>query len=300
MASGSQLASPDTGALPVSRCSAPVDGAQRQRRVFAGEVLLFGPALPGFRQLIERARALMCAHLGEVPSLAHRRLPRERFLAAVLELQAAFSSDALVHEAWQAALAQLGVATPVFSDQRFLRVLPPRDAPNAGRVAPLHAHRDTWGSRVMQQENWWAPLLPVSDRSTLALYPGYWHRPMASDVESWSFEEYRRRRAAAGAAGNIGYASAPQPERPPPYAEAMPLRMVPGELAVFSGAHLHGSIPNRSGLTRFSFETRTVVLDEAGHLPGGAPNVDGRTDAPRWEWFRDREGRTLASVLARG
>jgi hypothetical protein len=65
------------------------------------------------------------------------------------------------------------------------------------------------------------------------------------------------------------------------------LRIViePRDLLCFSGAHLHASVPNTSGQTRFSVEVRTVLLDDivAGR---GAPNLDGRAPRVPLEWFR--------------
>jgi ectoine hydroxylase-related dioxygenase (phytanoyl-CoA dioxygenase family) len=47
----------------------------------------------------------------------------------------------------------------------------------------------------------------------------------------------------------------------------------PGSIIVFSGAHLHSSVPNTSGYTRFSIDFRTVHLDDV-HDQTGAPNLD--------------------------
>jgi len=46
-----------------------------------------------------------------------------------------------------------------------------------------------------------------------------------------------------------------------------------GSLIQFSGAHLHSTVPNATGITRFSIDFRTVDSDDA-HCEGGAPNVD--------------------------
>ncbi|HEY0555117.1 MAG TPA: hypothetical protein VGG20_12680, partial [Thermoanaerobaculia bacterium] len=47
----------------------------------------------------------------------------------------------------------------------------------------------------------------------------------------------------------------------------------PGGLILFSGAHLHSSVENTSGRTRFSIDFRTAHLDELKTL-GGAPSID--------------------------
>jgi hypothetical protein len=48
----------------------------------------------------------------------------------------------------------------------------------------------------------------------------------------------------------------------------------PGSLIAFSAAHAHAGVPNETGLTRISLETRTLFLPDfcAGR---GAPDVDG-------------------------
>jgi hypothetical protein len=50
--------------------------------------------------------------------------------------------------------------------------------------------------------------------------------------------------------------------------------IAPGSLIAFSGAHAHAGVGNSTGLTRISFETRSVLIDDV--LAGlGAPNIDG-------------------------
>ncbi len=285
---------------PLHRLAAAPCDPERRARLFRGEVLLFPAPPDAWSRVLARAAALLAdAFAGVPPALAHR-LPTDRFVDDALELQARFSADPVVRAAWRETLAGLKVHEPVFADQLFLRVLPPIGVRSSARIVPLHPHRDTWGSQLMAQENWWAPILPVSDRSTLAIWPGCFRRPVPNESPDWSFEEYMRQRRAAGRTGHIAYPSAPRALAAPAVRTALPLRIRPGELAVFSGAHLHGSMPNRSGLTRFSFETRTIVLEEHGALPVGAPNVDGAEGCPRLEWFRDAEGRTLREVLAPG
>lgn len=49
-----------------------------------------------------------------------------------------------------------------------------------------------------------------------------------------------------------------------------------GGVILFSGAHLHETVPNTSGIARYSIDFRTVHIDDAaGHR--GAPNQDSRS-----------------------
>jgi len=70
----------------------------------------------------------------------------------------------------------------------------------------------------------------------------------------------------------------------------------PGDLLCFSGAHLHASVPNATGLARFSIEARTVDAEDTA-LNLGAPNVDGEAPRVALEWFRGaRGGASLADT----
>ena len=66
--------------------------------------------------------------------------------------------------------------------------------------------------------------------------------------------------------------------------DAQPILISPGDVIVFSGAHLHGSVVNKTGKTRFSTELRTVdALDvtEERH----ARNIDGHSPGVQYKWF---------------
>ena len=55
---------------------------------------------------------------------------------------------------------------------------------------------------------------------------------------------------------------------------AKPVVIDPGSMVVFSGAHAHAGVPNSTGLTRISLETRSVWIEDV-RQGLGAPNVDG-------------------------
>jgi hypothetical protein len=57
------------------------------------------------------------------------------------------------------------------------------------------------------------------------------------------------------------------------------IRLLPpvGGIILFSAAHLHASVPNTSGVTRFSFDYRTIHLDDIA-AKRGAPNIDSECE----------------------
>jgi ectoine hydroxylase-related dioxygenase (phytanoyl-CoA dioxygenase family) len=73
----------------------------------------------------------------------------------------------------------------------------------------------------------------------------------------------------------------------------------PGDLLCFSGAHLHASVPNTSGVTRFSLEARTVNVDDVASRRG-APNLDGQAPRIPLDWFHHIEDEVpLPEVMVR-
>lgn len=286
------------GAAPatIQRLRALPAPPARMAALSDGQVLVLEHPPPPFARLLRRARVLVeeIFALEGPPQLAHC-LPPDVFAQRTLALQGRFAQDRDVREAFWQTASTLQMGDAVYRDQLFLRVLPP-DGTVHSRFAPLHPHRDSWGSRILGQENWWAPVLPVSRLNTLGLYLDHWQRAVENESATWSFEAYRAHREAAGSGGRLTYPSAPRATWPPPAAAATPLQMAVGSLAMFSGAQLHVSLPNRSGLTRFSVETRTVSLQGPDRaLPSGPANVDTALRRPYLGWFRDREGVSLAA-----
>ena len=68
-------------------------------------------------------------------------------------------------------------------------------------------------------------------------------------------------------------------EQPKPQEEvdADPIKIIcpPAGLILFSGAHLHETVPNTSGIARYSIDFRTVHYGDA-FAQLGATNVDAR------------------------
>ena len=93
----------------------------------------------------------------------------------------------------RAALEHVGVDPARTSwDRPQVRVVEPL-APGED-VRSIGFHRDTWGSNVLEQVNWWAPLRPITAERTIAFYPAYWSRPIANSSADWDLDEVRERR----------------------------------------------------------------------------------------------------------
>ncbi|MDX1609707.1 MAG: phytanoyl-CoA dioxygenase family protein [Halofilum sp. (in: g-proteobacteria)] len=256
-------------------------------RAYAGELLVLRDldALHGLR---EHLHAAVCeAFDSDDPVHAQFTLGRDEWDRRAVELRARCRRDERTRELMTALLAGLGVEPArTAADAVNLRCQPHAEAPAPDPRHTLGAHRDTWGSNVYQQLNWWAPVCPLTPRRTIAFFPGRWDRPVANDSADWDLErigEELRQARTEGRAPAIR--TVPEPTEPLDPSEWLPVVIEPGDLLLFSGAHLHASVPNDSGGARYSLELRTLDLEDAA-AGIGAPNLDGAAPRVAWHWFR--------------
>ncbi len=219
--------------------------------------------------------------LAEAADVAGELIPDAPEEAEIDDLQERFRRDPRVDRLMRSALEQVGVvAARTYWDPPRLRIVPPASDRQVGTIG---FHRDTWGSNLLAQTNWWLPLRPLTHERTIAFYPEYWSKPIANTSADWDLAAIRERRRAGEAIDDLPIV--PEPTEPP--ATDSELRMVvePGDLLCFSGAHLHASVPNVSDGTRVSVELRTVNRDDLDR-GRGAPDLDGRAPETPLHWFQ--------------
>jgi hypothetical protein len=112
----------------------------------------------------------------------------------------------------------------------------------------------------------------------------------------WGLELIRARQRGEDAGKAAAIPVVPEPSAPVDTTAELRLVVEPGDLLCFSGAHLHASVPNTSGVTRFSLEARTVDVDDVASGRGG-PNVDGQAPRVPLDWFHHIENDTPLSEL---
>ena len=273
--------------------SAPLDDECRRELVYGGELTVFENVEP-MAELCAFADALIREELGtRDPVKAQFERQKDDYLARIGALQKRFREHPEARRLFLAALEQAGVDLErACWDWLYLRVLPSGERYASGRAAKLGFHRDTWSSNVYAQTNWWAPIYGITPGRGLALYPEYWSRPLKNTSAGWDLEEIRARRRAGEPVALV-----PEPDEPVDTRSETRLAPEPGALLCFSGAHLHASVPNTTGVTRFSVEVRTVDSGDAA-LGRGAPNVDGAAPRVALNWFhRVRDGLPLTEVI---
>jgi len=265
---------------PLQTVDPGVPPRQLGERLFAGELLVFRD-LDSIRAIVARAQDILRRTFGTDHYLrAEFRLGAAAFRARATWARRRIARDPMIEQHWRQTLATVGYPLARLQRDRVrLRVVPAHADHHARAMRPLPAHRDTWGSAIMAQINWWLPLHELAPTRTMLIWPQRFARPISNDSGEWDFD-------ALIAGGDPQYPLLPtasvEPGEP-----GLPVMLEPGELLAFSAAHLHRGVSDAAGLTRFSLDTRSVWTDDfaAGR---GAPNVDGHQARHRWEWFRNR------------
>lgn len=205
------------------------------------------------------------------PFLIHTRVTPAQFNEMKTDLNRSLETDAKFAHFFKRLLEWLGWAMEDANfDRPVVRLNPPLSFRKTGEVSPLRSftqvHRDTWGVNIMSQINLWVPIFPVEESNTFAFYPQYWMKAVPNNTAEWSYGEYLKKK-------NEGYPLMPTLTEEINLDENWKAVLEPGDLLVFSSAHLHGSLPNRSETTRINFETR-MFFDEDEKNKIGAPNHD--------------------------
>ncbi len=258
--------------------SEAIEDGQRREAIYDGDLIVFKdvPALLEFRNLTD---AMIQDTLGtSEPEKAQFELDRDEYSSRVETLHKRFRADAGVKDSFLAALTHVGVDLErTYWDWLHLRVSPHGEEHTGRRTSKLGFHRDTWSSNVYSQTNWWAPIYPITSGRTIAFYGDYWENPLKNTSADWDLEEIR--------SGTSKAPLVPEPAEDVDIASEVRPVIEPGDLLCFSGAHLHASVPNSTGLTRFSIEARIVDAPDAAE-GRGAPNIDGEAPRIAEDWFR--------------
>jgi hypothetical protein len=133
----------------------------------------------------------------------------------------------------------------------------------SGIAYAWHPHRDTWYSAPLSQLNFWMPVYPIVAGNAMAFHQDYFATEVPNSSSTYNYYEWNQKHRAA-AASNVGSDSRPLPGPTVGVDLRNPLVFVSpvGGLIEFSGQHLHSSVPNHSGRTRFSIDFRTVHIGD--------------------------------------
>jgi hypothetical protein len=248
---------------------------ERRRRLYSGDVFVYSPR-PSTRALAEFARSLIEDAFAPLdPVHAQDSLPIERFVEIVGPLKPRFIHHPRTKELLLELLRDIGCdMEKTYFDVPRMRVATSGGYLTAGVAYVLHPHRDIWYASPPCQLNWWLPVYPFESESSFAFHQRYWDQPVKNSSNEYNHYEWNKTgRANSAKEVKADTRKQPKPQEPLELEPEFRVVVPPGGLILFSGAHLHSTVPNTSGRSRFSIDFRTAHLDELRIL-GGAPSID--------------------------
>jgi hypothetical protein len=269
--------------------------ALRREQLYNGRIFVSSPrastvALCGLaRSMIEEA-----FDRGD-PRTAQRRMPVEKFVSICAPLKPAFIHHPTTIKLIRDVVEELGCGLhDTYIDVPRLRMVTHGGYLTSGVGYAHHPHRDTWYSAPMCQLNWWLPIYSFDAESAMAFHARYWSQPIRNGSSNFNYYQWNMD-GRKNAAKHITNDMRVQPRAEEPLELEPEVRLVcpPGGIVLFSAAQLHSTVPNTSGLTRYSIDFRTVNIDDVVAMRG-APNIDSE---PVGTSLRDfRRAADLASI----
>jgi hypothetical protein len=226
-------------------------------------------------KLCDLADRFAVEHLGPDPRNAHKRMDVQEFTKKVSALKHGFTnceeSKLLIRDFIRE--IDQDPADFLFDVPR-LRVVPNYDYLHAGVSYAYKPHRDLWYGGPACQLNTWMTVYPIEPSETMMINPAYFDQPVKNSSAGWDLKDWIENQRGK-ATSNVASEERPHPVPLEDIDDAGEIRVAGerAEMLIFSGAHLHGTVPNHGDLIRFSVDFRLFHIADlrAGQ---GARNVD--------------------------
>ena len=256
-------------------CNSTISDDERREALYQGSVFVYSPS-PSALELCEFAQKTVEQAFSPLdPRKVQDGMPVERCVEILAELKPKFIHHPRSKELIRDVLTERGCdLEKTYFDVPRLRTAFPSDYLSSGIAYAFHPHRDTWYSAPFSQINWWLPVYPINPENSMAFHPRYWNEAVPNSSKSYNYHEWNRT-SRQNAAQHVKGDTRVQPRSEISLDPDPQLRVLPevGGVMIFSAAQLHSTVPNTSGLTRYSIDFRTVHLDDVWKRVG-APNLD--------------------------
>ncbi len=263
-----------TATLPDSNVAA--------RMALYGGTVFQRPATAASRALADAVLELLRAELGGEDERARASsLDAASLFGCIGRVRRALYTEARWHQAVREVIGALGFspAEYAFDPLRLRTVL--SGGHHLAAAAPVYVgHRDTWYAHPQNALTWWIPLDDLAAAETFAFYPDMFAVPVRNDSEIFDYDAWVR----DGWDLKIGWQNSAAGQRaryPASSADHGALRSQgfdcrKADNLIFAAAHLHRTLPQTTGRTRFSLDFRIAHLGDF-QSGVGAPNVDNRS-----------------------
>lgn len=277
-----------------------VDSIELLTLLYGGALVVL-TSLGAVSRLVEfTRRELVNLFDGQDPLTAHERESPDDLAARLGRWKPRYLRDPDVNRLVRETIEEAGFdPTRTHYDMPKPRTSFPHGSLTTGIAYAFPWHRDTWYGAPPPQINWWLPIYPVASDNAMAFDPCGFGQSVPNDSDG--FDYYSINIARASTATQIGKEIQSRPRAiDHETASDVVLLPDPGSVILFSGDQLHRSIPNTSGVSRYSVDFRTVDSVDLAHRRG-APLVDVDCTGTAVRDFRNvADGSTFSESFVTG
>lgn len=248
----------------------------RRKLLFQGQLFVYSQR-SSILAFVDFAKSMIVdAFGGRDPRTAQNEMEVEQYAALLGKLKPAF----IHHPESKRHLQNIMQELHCDLDKTYFDVPRMRSSTSGGYLTTgiayaWHPHRDTWYSAPDCQINWWLPIYEIEAENAMAFHPRYWSEPVKNSSSGYNYYVWNKLYRGENVAKLTKEDPRPLPRATEPMELDPQIRLIcpVGGIILFSGAQMHSSVPNTSGVTRFSIDFRTVHLEDA-LAKSGAANID--------------------------
>jgi hypothetical protein len=253
------------------------NNAALREAIYAGKVIRT-PSTSRSRRLVLEVWGALEAEFG---ALTPRRelqfkLPADEMYSRIGKVRQCLATEALYQKRLYELLSAQGFVQGEHAvDPVRLRAVTHLGHENPKAAPAYTAHRDSWYGNPQAQINWWIPLHDVTEADSFAFFYNQFDKPVENNSGDFDYDEWMKTVGWQSTSGKAAVYPAVA-EGILDAEDGVAFSAKAGDIILFSCAHLHQTVKNASGLTRFSIDFRTVHLGD--HEAGkGAVNVDNQS-----------------------
>ncbi len=216
-------------------------------------------------QIINYSKTIIKKHFNGYENVqnAQEKINLKDYVEIIMKIKNDFTNSIKTDEIIISMLKKLNLQNgDIYFDKPKIRIVTYDKYLESGAGYVFRPHRDTWYAGPKSQLNFWFPIYDVDLNSTFAIYPNYWDKPIFNSSENFDYEMWKKKfRFTADKHIKTDTRNHPLPLEDVDKSNELRVDCNSGDLIVFSGSHLHGTIPNNSNKTRFSIDFRILSRD---------------------------------------
>lgn len=248
----------------------------RRTRLYEGQLFAYSKR-KSVVDFVAFAKSMIEEAFGKLdPRTAQNEMKVEDYAALLGKLKPAFIHHPESKRHLKTILEDFGCdLEKTYFDVPRMRSSTSDDYLTSGIAYAWHPHRDTWYSAPGCQINWWLPIYDIVSENAMAFHPQYWSQPVPNSSSEYNYYTWNKLHRGEDVAKLIKSDPRPLPRATRDIDLNPQVRLIcpVGGIILFSAGQMHSSVPNTSGVTRFSIDFRTIHLDDAA-AKRGAPNID--------------------------